>query len=265
MRPAPSGKAEGQRGCGGLIVTRNLQKVYSGGGCAVEALRGVSLEVADGDFVAIVGPSGSGKSTLMNVLGCLDAASGGYYALDGEDVTRLGSDGLARVRSRKIGFVFQNFNLLPRLTALENAALPLMYLGVPLRERRERAEQALRNVGLYHRRNHLPAEMSGGQQQRVAIARALALQPDILCFDEPTSALDPELTGEVLKVIRSLSEQHMTMIIVTHEMAFARDVANRVIFMDGGVIVEQGPARDVIENPQAERTKQFLARYRENQ
>ena len=140
MRPPPSGKAEGQRGCGGLIVTRNLQKVYSGGGCAVEALRGVSLEVADGDFVAIVGPSGSGKSTLMNVLGCLDAASGGYYALDGEDVTRLGSDGLARVRSRKIGFVFQNFNLLPRLTALENAALPLMYLGVPLRERRERRD-----------------------------------------------------------------------------------------------------------------------------
>ena len=217
MRPAPSGKAEGQRGCGGLIVTRNLQKVYSGGGCAVEALRGVSLEVADGDFVAIVGPSGSGKSTLMNVLGCLDAASGGYYALDGEDVTRLGSDGLARVRSRKIGFVFQNFNLLPRLTALENAALPLMYLGVPLRERRERAEQALRNVGLYHRRNHLPAEMSGGQQQRVAIARALITQPPLLLADEPTGNLDSASGGEILRFVESLHEGGTTIVLITHD------------------------------------------------
>ena len=235
MRPAPSGKAEGQRGCGGLIVTRNLQKVYSGGGCAVEALRGVSLEVADGDFVAIVGPSGSGKSTLMNVLGCLDAASGGYYALDGEDVTRLGSDGLARVRSRKIGFVFQNFNLLPRLTALENTALPLMYLGVPLRERRERAEQALRNVGLYHRRNHLPAEMSGGQQQRVAIARALITQPPLLLADEPTGNLDSASGGEILRFVESLHEGGTTIVLITHDEGVARRCRRRVEMRDGRI------------------------------
>ena len=235
MRPAPSGKAEGQRGCGGLIVTRNLQKVYSGGGCAVEALRGVSLEVADGDFVAIVGPSGSGKSTLMNVLGCLDAASGGYYALDGEDVTRLGSDGLARVRSRKIGFVFQNFNLLPRLTALENAALPLKYLGVPLRERRERAEQALRNVGLYHRRNHLPAEMSGGQQQRVAIARALITQPPLLLADEPTGNLDSASGGEILRFVESLHEGGTTIVLITHDEGVARRCRRRVEMRDGRI------------------------------
>ena len=235
MRPAPSGKAEGQRGCGGLIVTRNLQKVYSGGGCAVEALRGGSLEVADGDFVAILGPSGSGKSTLMNVLGCLDAASGGYYALDGEDVTRLGSDGLARVRSRKIGFVFQNFNLLPRLTALENAALPLMYLGVPLRERRERAEQALRNVGLYHRRNHLPAEMSGGQQQRVAIARALITQPPLLLADEPTGNLDSASGGEILRFVESLHEGGTTIVLITHDEGVARRCRRRVEMRDGRI------------------------------
>ena len=235
MRPPPSGKAEGQRGCGGLIVTRNLQKVYSGGGCAVEALRGVSLEVADGDFVAIVGPSGSGKSTLMNVLGCLDAASGGYYALDGEDVTRLGSDGLARVRSRKIGFVFQNFNLLPRLTALENAALPLMYLGVPLRERRERAEQALRNVGLYHRRNHLPAEMSGGQQQRVAIARALITRPPLLLADEPTGNLDSASGGEILRFVEALHEGGTTIVLITHDEGVARRCRRRVEMRDGRI------------------------------
>ena len=235
MRPPPSGKAEGQRGCGGLIVTRNLQKVYSGGGCAVEALRGVSLEVADGDFVAIVGPSGSGKSTLMNVLGCLDAASGGYYALDGEDVTRLGSDGLARVRSRKIGFVFQNFNLLPQLTALENAALPLMYLGVPLRERRERAEQALRNVGLYHRRNHLPAEMSGGQQQRVAIARALITRPPLLLADEPTGNLDSASGGEILRFVESLHEGGTTIVLITHDEGVARRCRRRVEMRDGRI------------------------------
>ena len=235
MRPAPSGKAEGQRGCGGLIVTRNLQKVYSGGSCAVEALRGVSLEVADGDFVAIVGPSGSGKSTLMNVLGCLDAASGGYYALDGEDVTRLGSDGLARVRSRKIGFVYQSFNLLPRLTALENAALPLMYLGVPLRERRERAEQALRNVGLYHRRNHLPAEMSGGQQQRVAIARALITRPPLLLADEPTGNLDSASGGEILRFVESLHEGGTTIVLITHDEGVARRCRRRVEMRDGRI------------------------------
>ena len=177
---------------------------------------------------------------------------------------------------RRFGLVFQNFNLFPQYTARQNVMLASELLAKEQPDYKAqkkllhaqiaaRAEELLTQVGLKEKMDLYPHQLSGGQQQRVAIARALALQPDILCFDEPTSALDPELTGEVLKVIRSLSEQHMTMIIVTHEMAFARDVANRVIFMDGGVIVEQGPARDVIENPQAERTKQFLARYRENQ
>ena len=156
-----------------MIETRELEKVYRSGQNVVRAVRGVTLEVKDGECLAIVGPSGSGKSTLMNVLGCLDTASGGEYLLDGQNVTGLSRDGLARVRNRKIGFVFQNFNLLPHLTAVENVALPLMYMGVPLRERLERAEQALERVGLYLRRGHLPAQRSGGQQQRVASARAL--------------------------------------------------------------------------------------------
>ena len=167
-----------------MIETRGLEKVYRSGQNVVRAVRGVSLEVADGDFLAIIGPSGSGKSTLMNVLGCLDTASSGEYLLDGQNVTGLTRDGLARVRNRKIGFVFQNFNLLPHLSAVENVALPLMYMGVPLKERLERAEQALDRVGLYQRRGHLPAQMSGGQQQRVAIARALITDPPLLLADD---------------------------------------------------------------------------------
>lgn len=222
-----------------MIVTQELKKVYRSGAGEVPAVRGVSLEVCDGDFLAIVGPSGSGKSTLMNVLGCLDVATGGYYALDGEDVTRLTSDGLARVRSRKIGFVFQNFNLLPRLTALENVALPLMYLGVPLRERRDRAEQALRDVGLYHRRGHLPAEMSGGQQQRVAIARALIARPPLLLADEPTGNLDSVSGGDIMRYMGRLNDGGTTVVLITHDDGVARRCRRRVEMRDG-VIRELG-------------------------
>ena len=250
-----------------LIELENITKTYFLGEIDVPVLKGITLSIGKGEYVALMGASGSGKSTLMNILGCLDRQTSGEYRLDGEEVGMASGDRRAVVRNKKIGFVFQSFNLLPRTSALDNVIMPLSYTAGNLsrRECRRRGIEMLEKVGLAERMHHYPSQLSGGQQQRVAIARALALQPDILCFDEPTSALDPELTGEVLKVIRSLSEQHMTMIIVTHEMAFARDVANRVIFMDGGVIVEQGPARDVIENPQAERTKQFLARYRENQ
>lgn len=248
-----------------MLKVENLHKIFRTEEIETIALNGVSFEVNEGEFVAIMGPSGCGKSTLLNILGLLDNPTSGSYQLLGREVATLREKERTAFRKGNIGFVFQSFNLIDELNVFENVELPLIYLRVKASERKRRVNEILARMNISHRAEHFPQQLSGGQQQRVAIARALALQPDILCFDEPTSALDPELTGEVLKVIRSLSEQHMTMIIVTHEMAFARDVAGRVIFMDGGVIVEQGPARDVIENPQAERTRQFLARYRENQ
>ena len=216
-----------------MIETRELEKVYRSGQNVVRAVRGVTLEVKDGECLAIVGPSGSGKSTLMNVLGCLDTASGGEYLLDGQNVTGLSRDGLARVRNRKIGFVFQNFNLLPHLTAVENVALPLMYMGVPLRERQERAEQALERVGLYLRRGHLPAQMSGGQQQRVAIARALITDPPLLLADEPTGNLDSCSGGEILRYMLRLNERGSTVVLITHDDGVARRCARRVEMRDG--------------------------------
>ena len=216
-----------------MIETRELEKVYRSGQNVVRAVRGVTLEVKDGECLAIVGPSGSGKSTLMNVLGCLDTASGGEYLLDGQNVTGLSRDGLARVRNRKIGFVFQNFNLLPHLTAVENVALPLMYMGVPLRERLERAEQALERVGLYLRRGHLPAQMSGGQQQRVAIARALITDPPLLLADEPTGNLDSCSGGEILRYMLRLNERGSTVVLITHDDGVARRCARRVEMSDG--------------------------------
>lgn len=246
-----------------LIEISDMHKIYNPGENEVRALDGVDLTICEREFVAIIGHSGSGKSTLMNMLGCLDVPTTGTYMLHGIDVSDMDDDELSDVRNREIGFIFQGFNLIQNLTAVENVTLPLIYRGVGKKEREQLALSALEKVGLAHRLDHKPAQMSGGQQQRVAIARALALQPDILCFDEPTSALDPELTGEVLRVIRGLAEQQTTMIIVTHEMAFARDVADQVIFMDGGVIVEQGGPRQVIDHPQEERTRQFLSRYEE--
>ena len=244
-----------------LIEISDMHKIYNPGENEVRALDGVDLTICEREFVAIIGHSGSGKSTLMNMLGCLDVPTTGTYTLHGIDVSDMNDDELSDVRNREIGFIFQGFNLIQNLTAVENVTLPLIYRGVGKKEREQLALNALEKVGLAHRLDHKPAQMSGGQQQRVAIARALALQPDILCFDEPTSALDPELTGEVLKVIRGLAKQRTTMIIVTHEMAFARDVADRIIFMDEGVIVEQGDPRQVIDHPREERTKQFLTKY----
>jgi len=243
-----------------FVLFDHVCKTYRMGDVRIDALKDASFTIAEGEICVIVGQSGAGKTTLLNILGGMDRLTSGHVLLAGEDVSGFDRRQLTAYRRHEVGFVFQFYNLLPNMTALENVQIAGQLCKNPIP-----ADEVLRQVGLGERMQNFPAQLSGGEQQRVAIARALALQPDILCFDEPTSALDPELTGEVLKVIRSLSEQHMTMIIVTHEMAFARDVANRVIFMDGGVIVEQGPARDVIENPQAERTKQFLARYRENQ
>ena len=247
-------------GPGELIRIEHLKKAYPN----ATPLTDVNASISRGEVITIIGPSGTGKSTLLRCLNRLETPTEGRITVLGQDICAKRAD-LCGIR-RRMGMVFQQFNLFGHLTVIENLMLaPVLVNKRPRQAAYENGMRLLKSVGMAEKALSYPDELSGGQQQRVAIARALALQPDILCFDEPTSALDPELTGEVLKVIRSLSEQHMTMIIVTHEMAFARDVANRVIFMDGGVIVEQGPARDVIENPQAERTKQFLARYRENQ
>lgn len=245
-----------------ILETRDLRKVYGAGDTEVRALDGVHLTVEKGEFVAVVGTSGSGKSTLLHMLGGLDRPTSGSVTVDGREIFQLKDEELTIFRRRKIGFVFQNYNLVPVLNVYENIVLPIRLDGKV--EDRAYVEQIIATLGLEKKLQNLPNNLSGGQQQRVAIARALALHPDILCFDEPTSALDPELTGEVLKVIRGLAEQKTTMIIVTHEMAFARDVADQVIFMDGGFIVEQGDPKQVIDHPQEERTKQFLARFAEN-
>ena len=244
-----------------------------------EVLKDISFSLEQGHSLAIIGSSGSGKTTLLRCLNFLESPDAGTITVDGSlllDAAAAGKTSEKEIRKKRLrfGLVFQNFNLFPQYTALENVMLASQLLAKErpdykqnkkaiLGEIRSRGEALLTQVGLKDRMDNYPDQLSGGQQQRVAIARALALDPDILCFDEPTSALDPELTGEVLKVIRSLAERNMTMIIVTHEMAFARDVADQIIFMDGGVIVEQGPASQVIENPQEERTRQFLARYNE--
>lgn len=240
-------------------------------------LKDVSFSMKEGTALAIIGSSGSGKTTLLRCLNFLETPDCGQICVNGEtlfDAGKSGKDKDEELRKKRLhfGMVFQSFNLFPQYTALENVTLAERLLAQEradfkqnkkaiLEEIDAHGKELLARMGLAERMDHYPHQLSGGQQQRVAIARALALKPDILCFDEPTSALDPELTGEVLKVIRSLAEQKTTMIIVTHEMAFARDVADQVIFMDDGVIVEQGDPHEVIDHPKEERTKQFLTRY----
>ena len=256
-----------------MLEVSHLEKHFGD----TEVLKDINFSLDKGQSLAIIGSSGSGKTTLLRCLNFLERPDSGTIHVDGQllldgAVKTKTSDSEVRKKRLKFGLVFQNFNLFPQYTALENVMLASQLLSKErpdykqrkkeiLAEIRTNAEELLTQVGLKDRMNNYPDQLSGGQQQRVAIARALALHPDILCFDEPTSALDPELTGEVLKVIRSLSEKRMTMIIVTHEMAFARDVADEIIFMDGGVIVEHGVARQVIEHPREERTKLFLSRY----
>lgn len=242
-----------------MLEIKGLKKAFG----SLEVLKGVDLKVKQGDVVAILGPSGSGKTTMLRCVNFLEHADGGSLIFDGKEYPfhNISKKDIAAIR-QKTAFVFQNYNLFLNKTALHNVTEGLI-IGrkMPKTRAEEKARAALEKVGMLDRADYYPHQLSGGQQQRVAIARALALKPDILCFDEPTSALDPELTGEVLKVIRSLADQNMTMVIVTHEMAFARDVADQVIFMDSGVIVEQGDAKQVIENPQEERTRQFLSRF----
>ena len=241
-----------------LVQLIGIGKRYGTGPTAFDALHHVDLSINAGEFVAIMGPSGSGKSTTMNIIGALDTPTRGQYLFNGFHVEHFTRDQRALLRRQYLGFVFQGFNLLPRTSAIENVELPLLYRGEPAKVRHEMALEALDKVGLTQWKDHTPAELSGGQQQRVAIARAIAAQPEIIYFDEPTSALDPELTGEVLSVMRSLANEGMTMIVVTHEMSFAKNVSNKVILMENGRIVEQGPSKEFFANPKEERTKAFL-------
>jgi putative ABC transport system ATP-binding protein len=219
-----------------VLELRDVQQVYGEGEAAVHALRGIDLTVERGDYIAIMGPSGSGKSTLMNILGCLDIASGGVYELAGHNVAELSERELARVRNQEIGFVFQSFNLVNRMTALGNVELPLIYGGVTAKERRERAREALDSVGLSSRADHQPQELSGGQQQRVAIARALVTNPTMLLADEPTGNLDSTSTEDILSILDNLSAQGRTIVIITHEDNVG-ERAHRVVHVKDGVIV----------------------------
>ncbi|MGB4868698.1 MAG: ABC transporter ATP-binding protein [Candidatus Promineifilaceae bacterium] len=223
-----------------MIEMKNITKMYEMGTQVVHALRGVDLNIAEGEFVAIMGPSGSGKSTLMNMLGCLDAPSGGVYKLDGIDVSDMSSDDRSRVRNKRIGFVFQQFNLLPRTTAIKQVALPLMYSGISRSERISKSRAALELVGLGDRMDHRPDELSGGQQQRVAIARALSNDPAIILADEPTGALDTQTGEEILGIFEKLNrESGITIIMITHDPEIAEH-ARRTIWIRDGLIQEDG-------------------------
>ncbi|WP_449314607.1 amino acid ABC transporter ATP-binding protein [Rubneribacter sp.] len=249
-----------------LVLLEHAQKAFGG----TPVLKDISLEVREGEVVAVIGPSGGGKSTLLRCLTLLETLDAGKLAYGDLVVAETGPDGRAAYAGKAVqkeaktrfGLVFQNFNLFPHYTVMKNVAdAPLHVQKRPKAEVEAEARALLAKMGLAGKEDMVPCELSGGQQQRVAIARALALNPEVLFFDEPTSALDPELTQEVLKVIRDLAAERMTMVIVTHEMSFARDVADRIVFMDGGVIVEEGPAAQLIGNPQHERTRAFLSRY----
>ena len=248
-----------------MVLARGVRKSFG----AFEALRGIDLEVGAGQVMCLVGPSGSGKSTFLRCINHLEKIDAGILAVEGELVGyRRGGDRLYELKDREvcakraeIGMVFQRFNLFPHMTAVQNVCLgPVTVKGEDKAEVHDRAVKLLERVGLADKMENYPAQLSGGQQQRVAIARALAMQPKLMLFDEPTSALDPELVGEVLDVMKGLAREGMTMVVVTHEMGFAREVADSVVFMDAGAVVESGPPEELLANPQHERTKAFLAK-----
>jgi polar amino acid transport system ATP-binding protein len=243
-----------------IINTRDLQKYFRMGDQTIRALDHVNLQIQQGQFTAVTGQSGSGKSTLLYMLSGLDKPSDGEVAVAGMRLDMMTRKELAHFRQQTVGFIFQDFHLIPTMTALENAALPGVFANMEREVREARAQRLLSMLGLEDRMKHKPSELSGGQQQRVAIARALAMEPKLMLFDEPTSALDPELVGEVLDAMKQLAQDGMTMVVVTHEMGFAREVGNQLVFIDEGVVVERGTPRDVLTRPQHERTKSFLSK-----
>lgn len=238
-----------------MIKVKDLKKSFG----KLEVLKGISEEIKEQEVVCVIGPSGSGKSTFLRCLNLLEEPTGGEVYLDGEQINRPDVD-IDKVRE-KLGMVFQSFNLFPHMTVMENLTLaPMKVKGMSKKEAEEKAGQLLNTVGLADKALAYPRALSGGQKQRVAIARALAMDPEVMLFDEPTSALDPEMVGEVLAVMKELAEKGMTMVIVTHEMGFAKEVADRVLFMDQGVIMEQGAPAELFDSPQNERTKSFLSK-----
>lgn len=236
-----------------MIKIENLNKIYKTGSIAVEALKKVNIEVKPKEFVSIMGPSGSGKSTLMNILGCLDKPSGGQYELDGEKIEELNDVQLAVIRNKKIGFVFQSFNLLPRITALKNVELPMIYAGLSPRERKIRAVEALERVGLGERIHHKPNELSGGQKQRVAIARALVNSPAIILADEPTGNLDTKSGNEIMAIFQRLNEEGVTIVMVTHEPEIAQHTKRVITFRDGELIEDKRVEDQIILDGNAEK------------
>ena len=239
-----------------IISVRDLKKYYDGG---VHALDGVDMDVARGEVVVIIGPSGSGKSTLLRSLNLLEVPTSGQILVDGVDLMDKKTN--INLHRQKMGMVFQHFNLFPHMTVLKNMTLaPTKLLGKTKMEAEAKAKELLQTVGLADRAGAYPSQLSGGQKQRIAIVRALCMEPEVMLFDEPTSALDPEMVGEVLEVMKDLARKGMTMLTVTHEMGFAREVATRVIFMDGGVIVEEGTPTEIFDHPKSDRLKNFLAK-----
>ena len=240
-----------------LISVNDLQMYFKGG--AIKALDGVSVDINRGEVVVVIGPSGSGKSTFLRSLNLLENPTGGEIVFEGTDITDRKND--INKHRQKMGMVFQHFNLFPNMTILKNMTLaPIKLLGKTKEEAEKTAMELLERVGLADRANSYPSQLSGGQKQRIAIVRALCMNPDVMLFDEPTSALDPEMVGEVLEVMKDLARVGMTMIFVTHEMGFAREVASRVIFMDSGKIVEEGNPAEIFDNPKSDRLKSFLAK-----
>lgn len=246
-----------------IIEIKNLRKDYYMGEVTVHALRGIDLNINEGEFVAIMGASGSGKSTMLNILGCLDKPSGGDYFLDGVDINLLGKDATARIRNKKLGFVFQSYNLLSRTTALENVELPLFYNGkIKPKERKEKAERSLEAVGLADRMDHMPNQLSGGQQQRVAIARSLVNDPVMILADEPTGNLDTRTSFEIMELFQNLNEMGRTIVYVTHEPDIARFATRNVIFRDGRIqrytmVTDRLSARDILKDMPAETIEEF--------
>ena len=242
-----------------MIRVENVSKTYTGKQGTVEAVKDVSLEISRGEIFGVIGFSGAGKSTLIRLLNGLETVTSGHIYINEKDITTLKRKELLKER-QKIAMIFQHFNLLWSRTVEENIAFSLEIAGVPKAERKAKVAELIDLVGLTGREKSYPSQLSGGQKQRIAIARSLAMEPDVLLFDEPTSALDPEMVGEVLGVMKELAAGGMTMVVVTHEMGFAREVGTRLIFMDGGVIVEEGHPKEVLENPQMERTQSFLSK-----